>query len=72
MELEKILEKNKKLHIQIRAITLKMTSCRTTSKIENLKKKSENPRFYNKTCFILSTLAFNPWDGCIWEFSKEK
>jgi hypothetical protein len=31
MDLVKILEKNKKLHIQIVAVTLKVTSCRTMS-----------------------------------------
>jgi hypothetical protein len=32
MDLVKILEKNKKLHIQIVAVTLKVTSCKTMSK----------------------------------------
>jgi hypothetical protein len=32
MDLVKILEKNQKLHIQIIAVTLKMTSCRTMTK----------------------------------------
>jgi hypothetical protein len=32
MDLLKILEKNQKLHIQIIAVTLKVTSCRTVSK----------------------------------------
>jgi hypothetical protein len=32
MDLVKILEKNKKLHIQILEVTLKVTSCRTMSK----------------------------------------
>jgi hypothetical protein len=32
MDLVKILEKNQKLHIQIIAVTLKVTSCRTMSK----------------------------------------
>jgi hypothetical protein len=32
MDLIKILEKNKKLHIQIVVVTLKVMSCRTTSK----------------------------------------
>jgi hypothetical protein len=32
MDLVKILEKNQKLHIQIVAVTLKVTSCRTMSK----------------------------------------
>jgi hypothetical protein len=39
MDLVKILEKNQKLHIQIIAVTLKMTSCRTMSK-----KKSEKTK----------------------------
>jgi hypothetical protein len=34
VDLVKFLEKNKKLHIQIIAIILKMTSCRTMSKKE--------------------------------------
>jgi hypothetical protein len=32
VDLVKFLEKNKKLHIQIVAVTLKVTSCRTMSK----------------------------------------
>jgi hypothetical protein len=32
MDLVRILEKNQKLHIQIVAVTLKVTSCRTVSK----------------------------------------
>jgi hypothetical protein len=43
MDLVKILEKNQKLHIQIVAVTLKVTSCRTMSKKKV--KKSEKPRF---------------------------
>jgi hypothetical protein len=42
MDLVKILEKNKKLHIQIVAVTLKMTSCRTMSKKKV--KKSEKTK----------------------------
>jgi hypothetical protein len=34
MDLVKVLAKNKKLHIQIVAVTLKVTSCRTMSKKE--------------------------------------
>jgi hypothetical protein len=34
MDLIKILEKNKKLHIQIIVVTLKVTSCRTMSQKE--------------------------------------
>jgi hypothetical protein len=36
--LVKILEKNQKLHIQILAVTLKVTSCRTMSKRKSEKK----------------------------------
>jgi hypothetical protein len=39
MDLVKILEKNQKLHIQIVAVTLKVTSCRTMSKKKKVKKK---------------------------------
>jgi hypothetical protein len=39
MALVKILEKNQKLHIQIVAVTLKVTSCRTMSKKTKCKKK---------------------------------
>jgi hypothetical protein len=38
MDLVKILEKNKKLHIQIIAVALKVTSCRTMNKIKSEKK----------------------------------
>jgi hypothetical protein len=38
MDLVKILEKNQKLHIQIVAVTLKVTSCRTMSKKKGGKK----------------------------------
>jgi hypothetical protein len=38
MDLVKILEKNQKLHIQIVAVTLKVTSCRTMSKKKSEKK----------------------------------
>jgi hypothetical protein len=41
-----ILEKNKKLHIQIIVVTLKVTSCKTMSKKKM--KKSEIPRFYGQ------------------------
>jgi hypothetical protein len=56
IDLLKILEKNQKLHIQIVAITLKVTSCRTMSKKKV--KKSEKPRFYgqNKLFFENPTL----------------
>jgi hypothetical protein len=45
MDLVKILDKNKKLHIEIVAVTLKVTSCRTMG----------------KTNYFLSTLPFSPW-----------
>jgi hypothetical protein len=38
VDLVKILEKNKKLHIQIIAVTLKVTSCRTMRKKKSEKK----------------------------------
>jgi hypothetical protein len=38
MDLVKSLEKNQKLHIQIIAVTLKVTSCKTMSKKESEKK----------------------------------
>jgi hypothetical protein len=43
MDLVKFLEKNQKLHIQIVAFTLKVTSCMTMTK-----KRSGNPRFYGQ------------------------
>jgi hypothetical protein len=46
MDLVKILEKNQKLHIQIVAVTLKVTSCITMSK--KIMEKSEKPRFYGQ------------------------
>jgi hypothetical protein len=39
IDLVKILEKNQKLHIQIVAVTLKVTSCGTMSKNKKVKKK---------------------------------
>jgi hypothetical protein len=47
MDLVKILEKNQKLHIQIVAITFKVTTYRTMSKKKM--KKSKKPRCYGKT-----------------------
>jgi hypothetical protein len=47
MVLVKILEKSQKLHIQIVAVTLKVTSCITMSKKKKVK-KSEKPRFYGQ------------------------
>jgi hypothetical protein len=47
MDLVNFFEKNQKLHIQIIAVTLKVTSCITMSKKKV--KKSEKPRFMGKT-----------------------
>jgi hypothetical protein len=47
MDLGKILENNQKLHIQIVAVTLKVTTCRTMSKKTKVN-KSEKPRFYGQ------------------------
>jgi hypothetical protein len=55
MDLIKILEKNQKLHIQIVAVTLKVTSCRTISK-----KKSEKPRFYGQNKLFFENPALQP------------
>jgi hypothetical protein len=44
IDLVEILEKNQKLHIQIIAVTLKVTSCRIMSK-KNKMKKSKKSRF---------------------------
>jgi hypothetical protein len=55
MDLVKILEKNKKLHIQVVAVTLKVTSCRTMSK-----KKSEKPRFYGQNKLFFESPALQP------------
>jgi hypothetical protein len=48
MDLIKILEKNQKLHIQIVAVTLKVTSCRTMSKKKS-EQKVKNQDFMGKT-----------------------
>jgi hypothetical protein len=49
MDLVKILEKNQKVHIQIVAFILKVTSYRTMSqKKEQKVKRSEKPRFYGQ------------------------
>jgi hypothetical protein len=59
MDLVKILEKNQKLHIQIVAVTLKVTSCRSMSKKKV--KKVKNQDFMGKTNYFLRTLPFSPW-----------
>jgi hypothetical protein len=55
MDLVKILEKNQKLHIQIIAVTLKVTSCKTISKKKKWK-KVKNQDFMGKTKYFLRTL----------------
>jgi hypothetical protein len=59
MDLVKTLEKIQKLHIQIVAVTLKVTSCRTMS---NKKKseKSEKPRFYGQNKLFFEHPALQP------------
>jgi hypothetical protein len=60
MDLVKILENSPKFHIQIVAVTLKVTSCKTISK--NKKgKKNKNQDFMGKTNYFLRTLPFSPW-----------
>jgi hypothetical protein len=58
VDLVKFLEKNQKLHIQIIAVTLKATSCRTMSKKKV--KKSEKPRFYGQNKLFFENPAFQP------------
>jgi hypothetical protein len=55
----KILEKNKKLHIQIVLVTLKVTSCKTMSKKKKVK-KSEKPRFYGQNKLLFENRALQP------------
>jgi hypothetical protein len=59
MDLVKILEKNQKLHIQIVAVTLQVTSCRTMSKKKKVK-KSGKPRFYGQNKLYFENPAFQP------------
>jgi hypothetical protein len=60
VELVKFLEKNKKLRIQIKVVTLKVTSCRIMSKKQNWK-KVKNQDSMGKTNFLFSYLPFSPW-----------
>jgi hypothetical protein len=53
-------KKNQKLHIQIVAVTLKVTSCTTVSKKKS-KKKVKNQDLMGKTNYFLTTLPFSPW-----------
>jgi hypothetical protein len=59
VDLVKILEKNQKLHIHIVAVTLKMTSCRTTRKKKKVK-KSVKARFYGQNKLFFKSLALQP------------
>jgi hypothetical protein len=59
MDLVKILEKNQKLHIQIAAVTLKVTSCRTMRQKKKCK-KSEKPRFYGQNNQFFEIPALQP------------
>jgi hypothetical protein len=59
MDLVKILEKNQKLHIQIITVTLKVTSCRTMSKKEKVK-RSEKPKFYRQNKLFFENPALQP------------
>jgi hypothetical protein len=58
MDLVKILEKNQKLHIQIVAVTLKVTSCKTMSKKKV--KKSEKTRFYGQNKLFFENPVCHP------------
>jgi hypothetical protein len=60
MDLVKILEKNQKLHIQIIAVTLKVTSCLTMSK-KIMWKKVENQDFMDNTNYFLRFMPISPW-----------
>jgi hypothetical protein len=58
MDLVKILEKNQKLHIQIVAVTLKVTSWRIMSKKKL--KKSEKQGFYGQNKLFFENPALQP------------
>jgi hypothetical protein len=60
VDLVKIVEKKSKLHIQILAVPLKVTSCRTMSKKKS-EKKVKTQAFMGKTNYFLRTLPFSPW-----------
>jgi hypothetical protein len=59
MDLVKILGKKQKLHIQIIAVTLKVTSCKTICKKKKVK-KSEKPRFYGQNKLFFQNPALQP------------
>jgi hypothetical protein len=63
MDLVKILEKNQKLHIQIIAVTLKVTSCRTMSP-----KKSEK-KWKTKILWTKQTIFWEPCPSTLGSFS---
>jgi hypothetical protein len=58
MDFVKILGKNQKLHIQIVAVTLTVTSFRRMSKKKV--KRSEKPRFYGQNKLVYENLALQP------------
>jgi hypothetical protein len=58
MDLVNFFEKNKKLHIQIVAVTVKVMSCKTMSKKK--KKKSEKPRFYGQNKLLFENPTLQP------------
>jgi hypothetical protein len=60
MDLVIFFEKNQKLDIQIVAVSLKVTSCKTISKKKS-EKKVKNQDFMDKTNYFLRTLTFSPW-----------
>jgi hypothetical protein len=62
MDLVKILEKNQKLHIQIVAVSLKVTSCRTMSK-----KKSEK-KWRTKILWAKQTIFWEPCPLALGQF----
>jgi hypothetical protein len=59
MELVKFLDKYQKIHIQIEAVTLKVTSCRTMSK-NKFGKKVKIQDFVGKTNFFLAACPSAP------------
>jgi hypothetical protein len=59
MDLEKVLEKNKNLHIQIVAVTLKVTSWKNHAQKKKVK-KSEKPRFYGQNKLFFENPALQP------------
>jgi hypothetical protein len=58
MDLVNNLEKNQKLHIQVVAVTLKLTSCRAMS--EKKMKKNGKPRFYGQNNLFFESSALQP------------